>query len=102
MICVSENELDIILDIIKTYARKYEVWAFGSRYKWTSKGYSDLDLAVVGAEKLPKGVIDNLKQAFEESELPFRVDVLDYYAMSKEFQEIISSGYEIIYDGVIM
>jgi predicted nucleotidyltransferase len=102
MICVSENELDIILDIIKTYAQNYEVWAFGSRYKWTSKDYSDLDLAVVGAKKLPKGVIDNLKQAFEESELPFRVDVLDYNAMSNEFQEIISSGYEIIYSGDLM
>jgi len=50
MICVSDFELKIIIDIIKKLAPDCDVLAFGSRYKWTSKDYSDLDLAFVQKE----------------------------------------------------
>jgi predicted nucleotidyltransferase len=97
MICVSENELDIILDIIKTYASDCEVWVFGSRYKWTAKDYSDLDLVLVGKEKLGINPIGELREAFEESDLPYRVDILDWNSISENFKNIINKGYEIIY-----
>ncbi|MDR2170097.1 MAG: hypothetical protein LBP59_08145 [Planctomycetaceae bacterium] len=48
MICVSNKELKIILDIIETYASDCEVWAFGSRCKLAAKDYSDLDLVFIG------------------------------------------------------
>jgi len=38
-----------------------------------------------------------IRKAFEESELPYRVDVLDYFGISSEFQAIIDDGYEVIY-----
>ena len=37
-----------------------------------------------------------LREAFEESDLPFRVDVIDYNAVSDEFRAIIDAKYEIL------
>ncbi|MCD6310901.1 MAG: hypothetical protein J7M11_00360 [Elusimicrobia bacterium] len=37
-----------------------------------------------------------LKEDFEESDLPFRVDVLDWNRISDEFKKVISKQYEII------
>jgi len=101
MICVSDFELDIILDIIKKYASDCDVLAFGSRYKWTPKDYSDLDLAFVQKEgdKLGLNRTGDLKEAFAESDLPYRVDVLDYHAISPEFRAIIDRENEVIYRG---
>ncbi|GHV72484.1 hypothetical protein AGMMS49928_29510 [Spirochaetia bacterium] len=97
MICVSEADFKTIQEIIARYAAGCEVHAFGSRYKWTSNDYSDLDLAFVGDKKLSLAEIAKIREAFEESDLPFRVDVLDWHGISKEFQAIINQGYEVIY-----
>ncbi|MDR0681118.1 MAG: restriction endonuclease subunit S, partial [Dysgonamonadaceae bacterium] len=97
MICVSEHERAIILDILKEYAPDCEARAFGSRYKWTSSDSSDLDLALIGKTNMGLSRLGRIRDAFEESELPFRVDVLDWCCLSKEFQTIINSGYEVIY-----
>jgi predicted nucleotidyltransferase len=97
MICVSEYEMKIILDILHEKVPDCEVRAFGSRYKWTAKDYSDLDLAVAGKLKLGLARMGDLRYAFEESDLPFRVDILDWHSISNEFQAIINNGYEVIY-----
>jgi predicted nucleotidyltransferase len=97
MISVSENELKIINDIISKLAVDCDVLVFGSRYYMKAKKYSDLDLAFVGNEKLGLKRRFQLEDAFSESDLPYRVDVLDYNTLSPEFRAIIDSGNEIIY-----
>jgi hypothetical protein len=52
---------------------------------------------LVGSDKLTPSRLSAIRDALEESELPFRVDILDWYSLSKEFQAIINQGYEIIY-----
>ena len=37
-----------------------------------------------------------LKEAFEESGLPIRVDVLDWHAISDAFKNVIAEEYEVI------
>lgn len=97
MIHVTDAELKIILDILKAHAPAGEVWAFGSRQKGTHRKHSDLDLTVVGDGKQPLSVIVNLKEAFMDSVLPYRVDVLDYHAVLPSFREIIDSEHEVIF-----
>lgn len=96
MIDVSAAHLQIILDILKAHAPECEVRAFGSRVKRTAKNYSDLDLVIVGRTKLPFQKLAALQTAFEESDLPYRIDVLDWHTISPEFQKIIEQGYEVI------
>ncbi|HAH32387.1 MAG TPA: hypothetical protein DCL44_08755 [Elusimicrobia bacterium] len=78
------------LEIVKTILQKYlagiEVRAFGSRIRGTAKAWSDLDLAVVSEKKLEPGILDKLKMDLAESDLPFRVDILDWRDISPEFQ----------------
>jgi len=97
MICASEAELKIIDDIISRLAPDCDVLAFGSRYHNKAKNYSDLDLAFVGKEKLGLKRCLQLEDAFAESDLPYRIDVLDYHAISPEFRTIIDGGNEKIF-----
>ncbi|MDR3265363.1 MAG: nucleotidyltransferase domain-containing protein, partial [Synergistaceae bacterium] len=75
MIRISENEHATVRSILKKHIPNCEVRAFGSRYKQTSKEHSDLDLAVVGDQKIPASIIDDLREDFQNSDLPWRVDV---------------------------
>ncbi|MBA3065299.1 MAG: hypothetical protein CVU78_07335 [Elusimicrobia bacterium HGW-Elusimicrobia-2] len=96
MIDVAPQYLEIILKILRKNIPDLEVRAFGSRVTGTAKDYSDFDLAIVGKEKLFDKTFYALKENFEESDLPFRVDVLDWSRISKEFKKVIEKQYEII------
>jgi type I restriction enzyme S subunit len=96
MIDITPYQFDIVINILKKHVPHCEVRVFGSRYKWTSKNYSDLDLVVVGSTKLDKKTLYDLKEDFSESDLPIRVDVLDWHAISEEFKQVINQGYEVI------
>ena len=79
----------IVSSILQKHVPQYEVWAFGSRAKWTAKPYSDLDLAVITAQPLTLDVSAALADAFAESDLPWRVDVVDWASTSESFRQII-------------
>lgn len=96
MIDVSPSQLETITRILSECVPDCEVRAFGSRAAWTAKDYSDLDLAVVCDRALDLDVLSRLKEAFEESDLPFRVDVLDWHAISPSFQRVIKKKYEVV------
>ena len=89
----------IVERILKEHVQQCEVRAFGSRVAWTAKDSSDLDLAVVDEGPLPWQTLSRLKEAFEESPLPMRVDVLDWHAISQSFREVIERGYVVVRAG---
>lgn len=98
MIDISENNLKIVLDILKDFVPDCEVRVFGSRYKGNAKKYSDLDLAIVSKDNLDWEIIADMKEEFQESDLTFRVDVLDWNNIEDNFKNIIlESGYEVIF-----
>ena len=96
MIDLNPKHLKTIQSILAEYIPTYEVRAFGSRVKWTAKDYSDLDLAVVGNDPLSLRQRGQLADAFEESNLPIRVDVLDWQSISERFRQVILERYEVI------
>ena len=100
MIAVSPAEMEIICAILKKHVPDCEVLAFGSRIKGTHDTSSDLDLAIVGKGKLGMTLLGNIKEDFMESDIPFKVDVLDYHVVSPAFRAIIDQGHERIYQDV--
>ena len=96
MIDVSPKGLITIKSILEAHVPDCEVRAFGSRVSWTAKDHSDLDLVIVGSAKLENGKLDHVKSSFEESSLPFRVDVLDWHRISSEFQRNIEKNCTVI------
>jgi predicted nucleotidyltransferase len=96
MIKAAPEQLMRIRDILAAQVPGVEARAFGSRVGGTPKDYSDLDLALVGAAKLDLVVLENLREAFAASDIPFRVDLIDWHAVSKEFQAVIQKKYELL------
>lgn len=86
----------IIKEILHKYVPNHEVWAFGSRINGKAKQYSDLDLAIISDQPLDFGQLGEIRDAFSESDLPFKVDLIDWAATSREFQVIIRRSYEVI------
>ncbi len=96
MIDLNPGYLAIVKRILVEHVPECEVRAFGSRATWTAKDYSDLDLAVVGKGLLGWKTLGRLKEAFEESDLPMRVDVLDWHDISEDFRRVIEQGYVVV------
>ncbi|NTV52154.1 MAG: nucleotidyltransferase domain-containing protein [Candidatus Firestonebacteria bacterium] len=90
------RHIDTILDIIHRHIPACEVRVFGSRILGKAKPYSDLDLALVGESKLDWLLIEKIKDELAESEIPYRVDLLDWHAISPEFRKIIETKYEVV------
>ena len=89
LIDIRPDHLQIVRDILHKHVPQYEVWAFGSRAKWMAKQYSDLDLAVITDNPLSLSVSASLSDDFSESDLPWKVDVVDWATTSESFRKII-------------
>lgn len=87
---ISPEQLAIVQGILRDHLPKGTLaWAFGSRVTWTAKPFSDLDIALEGAAPLAPDVLIDLEEAFEASDLPWKVDVIDLNAVSPEFRAIV-------------
>ena len=95
-ISVSDSELKIIKDILKRHLSECQVWAFGSRVNGGAKPHSDLDLAVVSAKEISPITFGQLNEEFSESNLSFRVDIVDMNHVSQNFRQLIEKSYIII------
>lgn len=93
MIDVLPDQLSIIESILKTHVPNHNVWAFGSRVRTCAKEHSDLDLVIIGNVKLPLATLASLKETFEESVLPYRVDIVDWHRISEKFRSVIKQNY---------
>jgi len=88
---IGPGEWEIVRGILERHLPDREVWAFGSRAKVSAKPFSDLDLAVLGSEPLPLAVRAELADDFSESDLPFKVDIVDWATTSERFRKVIEA-----------
>lgn len=87
---VSSQELAIIQQVLqRALSAQCRVWVFGSRAKHQTKNNSDLDLAIECLQTLDKTTLMQLETAFDESRLPYSVDVVDMHKVEPYFKEII-------------
>ena len=89
MIDLSPHHLETVKQILRDHVPDRKVKAFGSRATWTAMDYSDLDLLVLGDSELDGTTLSRLNEAFEESDLPMCVDVVDWHGISPEFRKLI-------------
>lgn len=95
MIEITEKEREIVRQILQRIVPEYPVWVFGSRIKGTAKPFSDLDLAIIADKPLSLHKHAELVEAFSESDLPWKVDIVDWATTSEPFRAIIQNQYEI-------
>ncbi len=96
MIDLTKPYLTELKKILSQNIPNMKVIVFGSRVSGKARQYSDIDLVIIGDNKIDWRVIENLKDAFSESNLPYMVDIVDWHAISEEFQKVILEKFEVI------
>ena len=87
---LSGDELSVVCEILREQLPcDVTVHAFGSRAGGRIKPWSDLDLVLEGTAPLPLSLLGALAEAFEESPLPWKVDLIDRNALRGEFGRLI-------------
>ena len=92
---IDTRERATIERLLHRYLPGVEVWAYGSRVRWNARPQSDLDL-VAFAPPEQRGVVLQLREAFEESSLPFSVDLLIWDDLPESFHRNIEAGYVVL------
>ena len=87
---IPPDQLAIVQAILRRHIPDRKVLAFGSRATGAAREYSDLDLAILGEAPLPPGTRADLAEAFDESSLIFKVDIVVWAATTPAFRQIIS------------
>jgi predicted nucleotidyltransferase len=62
---------------------------FGSRATGRARRYSDLDLAIDAGRPLTLDEIGGLTEAFSESDLPYKVDIVDWCNIEDRWRQTI-------------
>lgn len=96
LIDIRPDHWAIVRRILQKHVPQYAVWAFGSRAKWTAKEYSDLDLAIITDKPLPLSISAALDEDFSESDLPWKVDMVDWASTSDAFRKVIESNKVVV------
>ena len=92
---VTSDQKKIIHDLLKRYLPNTTIWVYGSRVKWTARPNSDLDMVAFVSTKQHTQFY-NLKEAFEESDLPFKVDFFIWDEVPEQFHKNIKSKYVVL------
>ncbi|MDR1327515.1 MAG: nucleotidyltransferase domain-containing protein [Heliobacteriaceae bacterium] len=95
MLDLTESQQELVKDLLKKYIPNTAVWAYGSRVKGTSTPKSDLDIAAFTHAEQKAGII-NLREAFEESNLPFRVDLFVWDEVPAAFRKNIEREHVVL------
>lgn len=85
------EQLKIVCDILARHLQGREVRLFGSRATGRAKPHSDIDLVIMGDELLPVTTMRILRDAFDDSDLPFQVDLVEWAGTSEEFRKVIAA-----------
>ncbi|EGF30614.1 Type I restriction-modification system, specificity subunit S [Oxalobacteraceae bacterium IMCC9480] len=83
------DHIELVQRILRQHVPGAEVLAFGSRAKWLARDTSDLDLCIRAPFALSFEQMGTLREAFEESNLPYMVDLVDWATTSESFRKII-------------
>lgn len=84
--------------VIHCFEFTYELsWKMPKRYlEATEASPADLDLAFITQKPMTLGRLADTRNAFENSDLPNRVDVVDWAATSEAFRKIITQDKVVI------
>ena len=92
---ITAEQRKTVLALLARHLPNTTAWVYGSRVKWTSRPESDLDLVVFAKPEQERRVSD-LREAFEESNLPFRVDLFVWDTVPEQFRKRIEAEHVVL------
>ena len=89
--------IDIVKQIVLKHVPKNEfaVFLFGSRASSNSNSLSDIDVGIMGTKPLPTLIMADLDSDLEESIVPFKIDLIDFYQVDQAFKDEALSSIQI-------
>ena len=89
-LALTDMERVTVLEILHAHLpAETKIHVFGSRATGQCKPWSDLDLAIEAPTPLSLSTLASLAEAFDESSLRWKVDLVDRRTVSKEFGAMI-------------
>ena len=92
---ITAKQRKIVTDLLERHLPNTTAWVYGSRAKWASRPQSDLDLVVFATPK-QNGRVSDLREALEESNLPFRVDLFVWDTVPVQFRQHIKREHVVL------
>ena len=92
---ITAEQRKTVLALLARHLPNTTAWVYGSRVKWTARPQSDLDL-VVFATPEQAGRVSDLREAFEESNLPFRMDLFVWDTVPEQFRKAIEAEHVVL------
>ena len=87
---LSADHRRLVLNVLRVnLPQSSKAWVFGSRTTGRARRYSDLDLAIDAGRRLTLDEIARLTEAFSDSDLPYRVDLVDWHDIDDRWRQII-------------
>jgi len=95
------RHLNMLLELIRQYFPQAQIWAYGSRVNGDCHDASDLDLVARNPSALDQPLSDlfDFQEELVESNLPIRIDVVDWAQIPESFQQEIERGYVEVWEG---
>jgi len=85
-----EKEIkNIILQFLDS--KSYKLFVFGSRATGKAQKYSDYDVGIWGKKSLSSKTKVLIEETLEESDLPYKVDIVDFSLISSKFKKVALS-----------
>lgn len=83
---IEKKVKEVVFSVIPS--KEIKVFIFGSRATGNASRFSDIDLGIKGSAPISGVRIAEIKELFEDSNLPFKVDVVDFSRVSKKFSDV--------------
>jgi predicted nucleotidyltransferase len=90
---LSKQTLDEVKRILwkRLDKKKFKAFVYGSRARGTARKFSDVDIGIEGPTKIDSLTLVELESDFEESDLPYVVELTDFNEVDKDFYRIARS-----------
>ena len=89
---IREEHARILRSVLREHLPKdARAYVFGSRARGGARQYSDLDLALEWRRPLGLDLLGRIAEALSESDLPYKVDIVDLMKEDPSFRARITS-----------
>ena len=95
MVPTAKKYLDIVRQILLERLSPYDakIILFGSMARGDYWRASDIDVAVLPGKKIPAGLLSELREEFEESQIPYHIELIHLTIVLKSFADrVLETG----------
>ena len=85
-VSLSAKDLNLIRQILPG---TYQAVLFGSRVDRTNSKFSDVDVCLKSGAAMVGYQLEEIREAFDKSDLPYVVDIVNYSDLPSSFQKIV-------------